>query len=497
MTPMPPGRSAPGPTGASAQTPASPRARPLAWLLPAAVLTLLVAAGVGLLASAAPASRPDSLASEFVRLSLAFAQLAPDEVDSYFGPASLRPAASAPRIPLDALSRRAHELVALLDAEIAADREIAPPSEAAATASTGQATTLSPAARSTRQRFARLRGEAHALANVIESASPASPHASFDEEARRVYGMTFGESASPDDRRIDVTLAALDRLLPRPPHAAANEDLATRFDVYRQQFVVPADRRRAVFAAALDACRTRTAAHWTLPAGEHLDLKWDIAAPAAWHRYDGHGRSILTINPAALTFVDAAVDLACHEGYPGHHTQFLLGERPDGPIEDTLALLRSPLAMMREAAANYGVDLAFPAAERLRFERDTLFPLAGLDPATAADYFRARQLVRALEPAIAPILRDYRDRRVSAADAADRLRRRALVTTPPALLQFVDQLGPYVLGYTAARDRVAAYVARTAPRGDAWKALEIMLTLPEPARVLNSVSSPSSPSPAT
>jgi hypothetical protein len=498
------------------RSPARP-ASALLRLLPASVLVLLVVVGVALLASAAPpASRLDTLATEFTRVALAFGQHKPDEVDSYFGPASLRPPASSPHIPLVVLSQRAHHLVA----ELAADRPEA------------------------RDRRARLAAEAQALATVIDeqaavaaSHAASHPHPSFDDEAQRTYGMTpdtaaggdavaatataatataatapasgnaqvdaraTGTPGSLDAARIDAALASLDRMLPRRVSAAPT--IAARFDEYRKGFMIPADRRRAVFAAALDACRTRTAAHWALPAGEQLDVKWDLAAPAAWHRYEGRGRSTLTINPAAVVFVDTAIDLACHEGYPGHHAQFLLADRLalDGaagapPIEETVALLRSPVAMLREAAANYAVDLAFPPEERLRFERDTLFPLAGLDPTSAANYFEVRRLVRALEPAIMPILRDYRDGRLSAADAADRLERRALVSSPQALLRFVDDLGPYVLGYTVARDRVAAYVASQtrAGHGDAWQVLAALLMAPDPAAVLSARDPLSAPS---
>lgn len=438
------------------------------------------------------ASGTNALAVEFTRIALAFAQHQPAEVDSYFGPASLQPAPGAPRVPLAELSQRTHRLVDRLDHE--------PSSDADADA---------------RQR--RMLAEARALATVIDGRAfdvrASDGHLSFDDEAQRTYGMVSERS---DETKIDAALAALDRELPPGTGAVADASLgasaggataslATRFAEYRKHFVVPVDRRRAVFAAALDACRARTAARWRLPAREHLEVAWDPGAPGAWHRYEGKGRSTLTINPAALEFIDTAVDLACHEGYPGHHAQFLLADRLAGgvgasgvvPLEQTVALLRSPVAMLREGAANYAVDLAFPPDERLRFERDTLFPLAGVDPAGAARYIEIRQLVRALEPAIVPILRDYRDSRLSAADAADRLERRALVSSPQALLRFVDDLGPYVLGYTAARDRVARYVASHANQGrddERWNVLKVLLTTPDPT-VLSAP--PAEPPPST
>ncbi len=54
--------------------------------------------------------------------------------------------------------------------------------------------------------------------------------------------------------------------------------------------------------------------------------------------------------------------------------------------------------------------------------------------------------------------RDYRDQRLSAEHARRALESSALVPSPEALLRFVDRLGPYVLGYTAARDKVRSYV---------------------------------------
>ena len=45
--------------------------------------------------------------------------------------------------------------------------------------------------------------------------------------------------------------------------------------------------------------------------------------------------------------------------------------------------LFSPQSLIAEGSANFGIDMAFPAAERVAFERDSLFPLAGLDPSLA------------------------------------------------------------------------------------------------------------------
>ena len=47
--------------------------------------------------------------------------------------------------------------------------------------------------------------------------------------------------------------------------------------------------------------------------------------------------------------------------------------------EFTISPLFCPQSLLNEGAANFGIDVAFPGDERLVFERDVLYPLAGLD----------------------------------------------------------------------------------------------------------------------
>ena len=55
-----------------------------------------------------------------------------------------------------------------------------------------------------------------------------------------------------------------------------------------------------------------------------------------------------------------------------------------GWVEFTVYPLFSPQSLIAEGSANYGIDLAFPDGEAEAFEAKTLYPLAGLDPATRA-----------------------------------------------------------------------------------------------------------------
>jgi hypothetical protein len=378
-------------------------------------------------------------AERFVSLALSLGTLHADEIDGYFGPPALR----APgRRDLASLRSELQGLRSDIDA--AADESA---------------------------RMAKLRGQVRAFDGLLQILDE-SDKPTFDAEARLIYGV---KPSPRDDRHSTEALQTLEKLLPGPG------SLAARVGRFRDRFVIPPGRRAAVFERALAECRGRTRAKWRLPAAEKLNVEWTSDVDAAWHRYEGRNRSTLRLNPAAVAFVSAAVDVACHEGYPGHHAQFVLMEAHAGagglPVEDTVVLLRSPISMLREGAANYGIELAFPPAERLAFERDVLFPLAGLDPAQARKYRDVSRLVDELSSNVAPIARDYRDKRLPPEGARRALESAALVPSPEALLRFVDRLGPYVLGYTTARDKVRRYVETEQGRTgeDRWTLLRTVL----------------------
>jgi hypothetical protein len=424
------------------------------------LLALLIGLRLGIPSPLAPADPLEAQATRFVELALAFGQTDEKEVDAYFGPDSLRPKPGSKAPSLDDLKRDLGQLAN----DIAADPGPSTPR---------------------RTRLASRITHLQALIGTIQN-----PHSlSFDEEAKRVYGI---EPVPVDNAGIARAAAELGRLLP------GSGPLATRVDAFRARYVIPDDKREAVFTRALGECRRRTRAHWQLPATERVDIEWTSTVDAAWHRYKGGFRSQLQINANAVAFLGSAIDVACHEAHPGHHAQFVMQDVASGrgglPIEERVVLLRSPDSLFREGAANYGVDLAFPFAERLAFERDVLFPLAGFAPAEAAKFEKVRALIDVIAPATAPILRDYRDGRLTADAAATALQRDALVSSPQALLGFVDQLGPYALGYTVARDWVASRVATAAGSGDRWAVLRRYVAAPGmPASSANTIATKDTP----
>ena len=198
--------------------------------------------------------------------------------------------------------------------------------------------------------------------------------------------------------------------------------------------------------------------------------------PAAWHVYLGQFRSRLQINPAAVVDPAAAIDVACHEAYPGHHAQFVVLEAQAGgmPLEEQIVLLRSAASALREGAANYGISLAFSAADRTSFIAGTLLPLAGLETGDARRYAEVQRLMGQLATAVVPILRRYRTGELPRAAALAALADEALVSSPDALLRFFEAYSALVLGYSLAEERVRAHIDG---QPDRWAALAVLLAV--------------------
>jgi hypothetical protein len=136
--------------------------------------------------------------------------------------------------------------------------------------------------------------------------------------------------------------------------------------------------------------------------------------------------------------------------------------RARGWIEWSVYPLFSPQSLIAEGTANFGIAVAFPAAERLTFERDTLFPLAGLDPAGAEHYQQVQRLAGRLSYAGNEAARQYLDGKASATEAVAWLERYALMSHERAVqrVRFFERYRSYVINYNLGEDLVAAYVQR-------------------------------------
>jgi len=370
-----------------------------------------------------------SLAEQYVKLVLAVGQHDADYVDAFYGPPEWRTAAT--KRPLAEIDAEAADMAAKL----------------AAVPSDGSDPLVGLRHRYLTRQLEALRARVAMLGGK---------KLTFDEESKALY-----DAVAPhhDATEFESVLAQLEKQLPGP---GALLDRYTRF---RDAFVIPPARLGATFKAAIDACRSRTLAHVTLPPGESFTVEYVTNKSwAGYNWYQGNYRSLIQVNTDLPIFVDRAVDLACHEGYPGHHVYNALLEktlvRDRGWPEFQIYPLFSPQSLIAEGTANFGIDVAFPPADRLKLEREVIFPAAGLDPNRSEQYYAVMALVDRLSYAGNEAARRYIDGEIDGAGAVKWLERYGLYSTVRAQqrLRFIDQYRSYVINYNLGKDMVARYI---------------------------------------
>ena len=386
---------------------------------------------VAMTACGRPPAPLDDAARQYLRLAVALGERDPDALDFYVGPqdavADLRHSPPA----LDAIRRDARGLAAQLS------------SQRFATADAARIGTLTADLRAIEARVDLLTGVTR----------------SYDDESRAFFGIAPG----PDDP------SALDAIRARIADLVGGRGrLVDRYAAFAARFVVPPDRLPAVMQAALDECRRRTVSQMALPPGEQAALTFVRDTPwSAFSRYLGDARSAIQINTDFRFTADQVLQLACHEGYPGHHTRnTLLAPRRDesGRPERAVQLMFSPEALESEAAAMLAADVAFSPDERIRVVRDRLLPLAGLDPAGAERHVAVERLVGDLQVVQADVARRYLDGELEFARAVAALEEQALVPHADASVKYINQYRSYVTTYTAGRQALAARLAACAGR---------------------------------
>jgi hypothetical protein len=421
-------------------------------------IPLPLAAFLALALAAPAAAQPgqardslDSVARDYVQLVLELGERDEGYVDAYYGPAEWRTAARANTRTLPQLAAAARQLQARLR--------------------TVMSRPASPAGRR------RLFLDAQLTAATTRLRMLQGERLSFREEAIGMYGVDPQLRPLSD---FEPILARIARLVP------GDGPLPTRVDAFMERFVIPRDRLDAVMRAAIAECRRRTIAHLPLPAGEHFTLEFVTGRNwSGYNWYQGNYNSLIQVNTDQPVRLGRAIDLGCHEGYPGHHAYNMLLERnlarARGWVEYMVYPLYSPQSFIAEGSANYGIQLAFPGQERLAFERRVLYPMAGLSGADADRYLQLQDAVRALSGARIAISADYLNGRIDRAEAIRRMQRYNLMSEARATqsIAFTDQYRAYVINYGLGRDMVEAFIerGRTNP-ATRWARMGRMLSEP-------------------
>ena len=349
------------------------------------------------------------------------------------------------------------------------------------------------------------RGEKHSLREIHEAATNLISELQGLEESlrlqylRRQTASLIARVEMLEGRRFtfdEESEALYDAVAPTHPEeyfqrlnaAIANElpgggSLTERVEAFRMQFAIPREKLDAVFSRAIDIGRAKTMERMALPEGESFTVEYvNNKSWSGYNWYKGGFTSLIQVNTDLPIFIDRAIDLACHEGYPGHHVYNSLLEknlvRDRGWMEFSVYALFSSQSMIAEGSANYGIDVAFSPAERVEMEKESLFPLAGLDAARAEQYYRVYDLVSRTSYAGNEAARRYIDGAFTAEQAADWLTTYALMEPARARqrVKFFQQYRSYVINYNFGKDLVREYVERRG--GDRWEVFADLLASP-------------------
>ena len=390
--------------------------------------------------AAADAMNP--VAERYAHLVLALGQHDPDYVDAFYGPADWKTQAEKEKKPLDAIGAEAAELSATL---------AKPP---------GAATSGDEILKLRREY---LQKQISALAARVRMLK--GEKLRFDDESRALY-----DAVAPTfpDSHFDQIIAQLEAKIPGKGPSRTGGSLWERYENWRKPFVIPKEKLDTVFQLAIKECRARTLAHVALPPNESFTVEYVTNKPwGGYNWYKGNFHSVIQVNTDLPIFIDRAVDLAAHEGYPGHHVYNSLLEknlvRDRGWVEFSVYALFSPQSLIAEGTANFGRDVAFPTkTERMKFEKEVLFPAAGIDASRADEYYAVQDLIKDLSYAGNEAARRLINGEIDENAALQWLQKYAVMEPARAQqrVKFIQRYRSYVINYNLGEDMVRRYIEK-------------------------------------
>ena len=380
----------------------------------------------------------NAVAERYAHLVLALGQHDPDYVDAFYGPVEWKTQAEKEKKSLDAIGAEAVELSATL-------------------AKTPDAATSGDEMLKLRREY--LQKQISALAARVRMLK--GEKLKFDDESRALYDAVA--PTFPDSHFIQI-ISQLESKIP------GKNPLWERYENWRKPFVIPKEKLDGVFQLANKECRSRTLAHVALPPNESFTVEYVTNKPwGGYNWYRGNFHSVIQVNTDLPIYIDRAVDLAAHEGYPGHHVYNLLLEknlvRDRGWVEFSVYALFSPQPLIAEGTANFGRDIAFPTkAERMKFEKEVLFPGAGIDPARADEYYAVQDLFKELDYAVNEAARRLINGEIDENSAVEWLQKYAVMEPARAekRVKFIQRYRSYVINYNLGEDMVRRYIQKRA-----------------------------------
>ena len=424
-------------------------------LMIAAMLIVLTAAG------ASPQKKDyktsmNNIAEQYVKLVLAIGQHDADYVDAYYGPPEWK----------DDVAKMNYQLTALKDMANALLRRV-------------NRIRVPRYDKQFQLRRTYLAKQLSAALTKIEMLS--GKKYTFDDEAKKLYDAVPPKYS---EKHFITIINELKKVLP-----AGKGSVQERYEAFKKDFIIPKEKLDTVFTSAITECRNRTKQFIALPENERFTVEY--VTDKAWSGYNwykGDAHSVIQVNTDFPIYIDRAIDLAAHEGYPGHHVYNVLLEsellKKKHWIEFCVYPLFSPQSLIAEGSANYGIEVVFTKKERMKFEKEVLFPLAGLDPGKVEQYYEVQDLIAQLGYAGNEAARGYLNGKLTKKQAINWLVKYAMFEPKRAeqRIRFIEKYRAYVINYNLGQDLVKKYVEKKAGKNPTaekrWKVFTDLLSSP-------------------
>jgi hypothetical protein len=390
----------------------------------------------------------DALAERYVRLGLFIGQYDADFVDAYYGPDSLKPQNKPTEFPKDSILESITQMRSQLE-------------------------TLSGDADSTRVRAKWMSGQLAAFSRRVKIFT--GEFGTFDEESKDLFGVKAPEFPAS---HYQLLIDSLDIILP------GSGSVQDRFQALSNRFIIPKDKLDTVFKVTIAEARKRTLSHYDLPAEEKFTIGYVTNKSwSGYNWYKGNYTSEIQINTDIQIFIERAIDVGSHESYPGHHVYNMLLEknlyRNKGWVEISLYPLFSPQSFIAEGSANYGIELVFPGDDKIRFSKEVILPLAGLDSTDIELYFKALAVRGKLNYSRNEAARGLVNGTMTEKQALEWLKKYCLYNEETALksVAFIKKYRSYVINYNYGQDVVKQYIGKS-KTADQWNIFGNLLSNP-------------------
>ncbi len=211
---------------------------------------------------------------------------------------------------------------------------------------------------------------------------------SYADEVEACFGV---RPLHTEEAELAAAYDELDTLLPGPG------SVAERYRAREDATLVPAETIEPLMAAVIEEARARTRDLVGLPDGETIEVSFVRDTPwLGYHEYVGNLHGRISINVDRPRSALSLLNLALHEAYAGHQAERCHKEvalvRGRGLVEETIAMVTVPQAVVSEGLAELSIELLLDGAAGPAFE--ALVRDHGIE----LDLARERAVQRAAEP---------------------------------------------------------------------------------------------------